>query len=116
MVTEPTSMPRAADLPERCCPVGGCRYKPDSVRRFVKAIRALRSARLDLTSNAGSVINPRRGYDAQRGGGIPERYDEAKSALIVADILRAMRSAHDGITLTELCQALCPFSDEEPTS
>lgn len=101
---------------ERCCPVGACRYRPDSVRRFVKAIRALRSARLDLAANAGSVISPRRGYDEHRGGSVPERYDESKSALIVLDIQRAMKRARQGITMAEFCQSLCPWSGEEPAA
>ena len=92
---------------ESCCPAGQCYFRPEMVERFLETIRQLRSAGLDVSSNARSALAPCQGYQPARS---PNRTptDEAHYALVLADVIRAARSATQ--TIDDFSHDLCPYA------
>lgn len=106
--------PLARGRPERCCEPGLCKYRPDLVAKYVKMMRALEGARMDVGEGARSVIAPRRGYDRERRGGSASRLEEAEYAVRAGEIKRAMAR---GLNSYEaIAVGLCPFALDDDQS
>ncbi len=112
----------ASALLSPCCSPGLCSFRPAETRRFVRAVRDLRNAGLDVSTNARSVLRPR-SPDAH---GRVDVYDEARYALLLGQVTTVMtrlqrsfrrhccspRLSLPCAECRETARALCPYAED----